>query len=187
MKTPSSSERKKLMLSISISKIVNQIVKHALLSNTERKEGEGLYLSFDCGLGHYTNSNSFSSRCGLHLVYHCLPGMTYVDVFSMVTNSPFAKVKDFDGSDFTHEVTHDSCWRDIEIFSSLYFGMAREINEKMKAAGLPEVAPGLMTDHSSFQLFDDNLWKWIPIKVKKDPAEHYRKTLEIHSVLKDHQ
>lgn len=163
------------MLSIRIDRIAYQIVEDILLGNG--RENEALYLNFDVRLSYYDNGRTYDQSRGLHLLYHVLPGMRYVNVFSGVTRSPFGKLSEV-RKELKHEVSHDSCWRDVRIFSDTYFEMANCINEERKKQGLSEVAPKDMSEHNSFR---QKLFEWVPVKVSKDPndSHNYRKLVKL--------
>lgn len=161
------------MLDIKISAVVAQIVRHELIHNA--KENEALYMHFDLGMGVYTNSESYTCRRGLHLLYHVNPGGTYISVFSAVTDSPFASIKDI--NEWKHEGTHDSGWRDIRVFSDVYFKMAEEINNELEADGEKTVAPKDMHEHNNFGLFRDELFRWVPVEIAK--VDSYEKTIRV--------
>lgn len=154
------------MLQFRLSSLVTRIVRHAMDRDGEHRMTHALYLNFDIRMSSYEDVGEFKSSCGLHLLYYCPPGMTYVSVFSAVTNSPFGKLKDV--TEWRHETTHDSCWRDVPIFSEVYFGMAQKINSDRVDDGLPEIAPKDMSEHNSFPLFSEELWKWVPVKISRE-------------------
>lgn len=165
------------MLQIKLDKVVNQVVTHEMRNGW--KANNALYFRFDLYMSHFVESQDYSQRCGLHLLYHVHPGSSSVDVFSSITDSPFAKINDI--KEWKHECSHDSCWRDVGIFSNIYFKMAKSINEAMAASNLEEIAPKDMFEHNSFGSFDF-LYKWVPVQIKKNPSDsygHYRKTIEL--------
>lgn len=106
------------MLTIGISRFAYQIVKQELAY--KGRLNEALYIHFDLGMGHYTERKSYTQRRGLHLLYYLRPEMSYITVFSSITASPFASIKEVPG--WKHECTHDSCWRDINVFSQTATG-----------------------------------------------------------------
>lgn len=164
------------MLQIKLERVVNQIVQSELLNKGGRQD-EALYLSFDLRMGYFSNNEPYHESRGLHLLYHVSPGGSYVDVFSAVTDSPFDKIKSV--KEWKHEVSHDSCWRDVSCFSNVYFEMAKGINKALRNNGHKEVAPVTMFEHSGFGLYSD-LYKWVPIRItRKDPSDYYPKKIEV--------
>lgn len=162
------------MLSMRIDSLVAGIVRQILIEGGG-KNGQALHFHFDCRMGYYAHVNdgseSYSAARGLHLLYYLPEGMTYVSVFSGITDSPFDKVSEVKG--WKHESTHDSCWRDdVKAFGQVYFGMAEEINAQLKQDGHPEVAPAAMSEHNSFRLMGP-VFDFIPVKVEKDPEDKY--------------
>lgn len=148
-----------------ISDVVAAIVKQELYGNG--RENEAIYFSFDVSMSHYTKTKHYKQRNGLHLLYQVNPGFTYINVFSAVTDSPFANIKTVE---WKHECTHDSCWRDVNIFGDVYFGMAAKINSMLKADGLNELAPQDMHEYN-INSFSKGLYRWIPVKISKDPND----------------
>jgi len=164
------------MLNIKIDSLVGQIVRQELVG--KGRKDEGLYLNFDCRLGNYVGTKTYSQSRGLHLVYHVNPGSSYVTVFSGVTDSPFASIKDV--SNWKHESSHDTCWRDIHVFSEIYFDMAQKINEARMSYGLEDIAPAAMHENNSFNGFD-KAFSWVKVSVTRDKNDinNYRKVLEL--------
>jgi hypothetical protein len=111
----------------------------------------------------------------LHLLYHVNPNGSYVNVFSRVDSSPFLKVnatKSVGAGDWQHECSHDSCWRNISVFSGLYFELAELINKALIADGFSAIAPKDMSEHNSSALFE-NLYNWVKVQLEKDPMDQY--------------
>ncbi len=164
------------MLSMKIESLVAALVRHELVG--KGRENEALYFNFDLRMGSYTDGESYNQSRGLHLLYQVNPGYSYITVFSGITPSPFDKIKDV--KEWKHECTHDSCWRDIQVFSQVYFEMAKQINEARVQDGLPEIAPAEMHEHNSFPLFNQT-YLWVPVRITKDPndAHNYRKLVEV--------
>ena len=170
------------MLNIRVQTMVAALVRQ-LLVDTGGKDGEALHLQLDLGMGYYKNdpmgARSYRARYGLHLLFHRKPGSGYVDTFSAITDSLFVKHTEI--AQWTHETSHDTCWRDIQVFSQLYFRMAVEINSAMSKDGFPEVAPAEMTEHNSFALFE-SMWRWLPAEVSYDSTDphHYRRIITLN-------
>lgn len=165
------------MLSMRIDSLVASLVRHELVG--KGREDEALYINFDLRLSSHTNEgDSYNQSRGLHLLYHVNPGYSYITVFSGITPSPFGKAKDVEK--WKHECTHDSCWRDIQVFSQLFFEMAKQINAERVEDGLPEIAPAHMHEHNSFPLFD-KMYDWKRVRITKDPndSNSYRKLVEL--------
>ena len=162
------------MLSMSIKILVAQLVNQELHKNKD--EGLAMHFSFDIGISDYDEGFQTSRRCGLHLVYWCLPGSSYITVFSGITESPFRQAKDV--HEWEHEMTHDSEWRQIGAINKMYFGMCRSINESRVAAGLETKAPILMAEHNNFSKLDV-VYQWLKVEVNMDPKDEagYRKAL----------
>lgn len=164
------------MLNMKIDCMVGQIVRQELRDSG--REDEGLYMNLDCRLSYYMPEGSYNESCGLHLIYQCNPGYASINVFSGVTDSPFASSKDVPS--WKHECSHDSCWRDIGVFSEVYFKMAEKINQALLKDGLEQVAPKDMHESNSFNGFD-KVFRWKKVKITKDPTDrnNYRKLLEL--------
>lgn len=168
------------MLEMKIETLVAAIVRQELRG--KGREGEALYFHFDLGMGYYTDDQSYKARKGLHLLYYLTPDSgSYITVFSAVTDSPFTKIGEI--KKWKHECTHDTCWRDIGVFSQVYFAMAEEINAMLKQDGLEEVAPKDMSEHNSFPIFNDLAYSWKKVRVSKDPncESSYRKMVEVNA------
>lgn len=166
------------MLSMRIDTLVAAMVRKLLIEDGGDGPDKALHIHFDLSMSqYYVGPNSYNQRCGLHLLYHCPYGGS-VTVFSAVTESPFTKIKEV--KEWVHEVTHDSCWRDIQVFSRIYFGMAEKINSALKADGFDAVAPKDMSEHNTFGLFIP-IFNWVPIKVTKDSEDTfgYRRLVEL--------
>lgn len=157
------------MFSLRFDQLVSTIVNQELVGKGRDKEV--LYINFDCRIAYYTNEKSYNQSRGLHLIYGCRPGYSYVDVFSGVTESPFGSIREVES--WKHETSHSSCWRDIKVFSSLYFEMAELINAERAKDGLKPVAPIKMSEHNSFRNHN-RLFDWVPAIVETDPLDEYR-------------
>jgi hypothetical protein len=163
------------MLKIDVRNVVHAIVEQELIR--KGREGEALYVNFDLRMSHHTNNKSYDQSRGLHLLYQVNPGYTYVSVFSAVTDSPFATIREVE--EWKHEVTHDSCWRDTNVFSQVYFDMAEKINAAMKADKRKPIAPKDM--HEWHNLGRAGLFQWVKVNITKDPNDdrNYRKLVEV--------
>lgn len=157
------------MLQIDLRRVVNQIVQHELYSLG--KEDLALYVNFDVRMSHYMpfSGKPYNQSRGLHLLYYVKPGHSYVTVFSGVTSSPFGSINDVVA--WKHECTHDSCWRDIDIFSTMYFEMAEKINLLLVENNFEEIPPKDMNEFSAFR--GNQLFNWIPVNVTKDSQDVY--------------
>lgn len=150
-----------------------------LLIEPKGREGEALHFHFDLRMHYgYGYGTTYIASRALHLLYHLSPGYTYVTVFSAVLPSPFDKI-DKVGT-WKHETSHDSCWRDIQVFSQTYFEMAKQINEDLMSGGHNEVAPVKMSEYNSFPTFGKP-FQWVPVEVTKDPTcdQSYRKLVKL--------
>lgn len=163
------------MFEMSLQTLVNAIVSQELIG--KGRENEGLIFSFDVSLCYYYETEvefkEFAAqRRGLHFLYQCNPGYTYINAFSAVTERPFdSPLK----ATWKHESSHDSCWRsDVRAFNRLYFNMTKEINQQLVAFGLPPAAPKDMTQHVFPGGMSRDLYSWIPCHITKDPADPHR-------------
>lgn len=168
------------MLEVKLESIVYTLVDRIYLSRDEftskaRDDNKALYLNFDVSLSYYENGKKAGVRKGLHLVYYA-PFGRYVTVFSAVTDSCFAKCTEV--KDWKHEITHDSCWRNLEIFSTLYFNSAKDINDQLEESGMKSVRP---VDMNQNVFINDELYRFINVEVSRDPADErgYRKILKV--------
>lgn len=164
------------MFSMKIESVVAALVKQELIG--KGRDDQALHFDFDLHLTHYDKDDSFSRRHGLHLLYHLNSGATYVSVFSAVTERFYTKVHEV--KNWKHEVSHDSCWRDIQVFSKLYFEMAKQINEDLVNHGRAVVAPKDMHQHNCFELFGQ-AYNWVNVKVTRDSTDNYgyRRLIEV--------
>lgn len=169
-----------MALSIEIESLVNNLVEQLLVKPGGNEKT--LHFGFKCEQAHYHSAQykgrSYYARGGLHLLYHRLPGYGYVNVFSAITSGLDVKIDKV--TDWKHESSHDSCWRNIGAFNEVYFGLAQQLNEKLEADGHETVAPMNMTQHNGPQLFGP-IFSWVNAKVTIDPADdrRYRKLVEI--------
>ena len=170
------------MLTINISDVAHQLVQQELVG--KGRENEALYFCFDLRMQFSEGGVRFWQSRGLHLLYHLRPDMASISVFSCVVVSPFAKIKDIvknglavGTNSWTHETTHDSCWRDIRVFTRTYFDMAQCINDVLRE----EVAPAAMNETNSFGVFNNKVFQWLPVKVSIDPNDgsNYRRIVEL--------
>jgi hypothetical protein len=166
------------MFNISLISVVNKIVEHELIGKGPPTllRQEALHFHLDLRMSYYGKNEVFDISRGLHLLYYVRPGYSYpISVFSAITSSPFTKAKEV--NEWKHEVTHDSCWRDIRTITELYFQMADQILTAMGEEG-KSLAPKDMHEHNGFALFGP-LYDWIPVEVKKDLTDpnNYRKTV----------
>jgi len=162
------------MLKIDVRNVVNALVEQELRG--KGRQDSALYIHLDLRMSHHTNNKSYDQSRGLHLLYYCLPQMSYITVFSGVTDSPFSKVREV--KEWKHACTHDSCWRDVNTFSQVYFDMAANINAMLKKEKKEEIAP---KDMHEWHNFHSGLYTWVPVKVTKDPTDdrNYRKLVEV--------
>lgn len=171
------------MLQIQVQNVVHAIVEQELRG--KGREDSALYIHLDLRMSHHTDDKSYDQSRGLHMLYYCLPHMNYISVFSSVTDSPFTGLRDV--KEWKHECSHDSCWRDVNTYSQVYFKMAEDINSEIKQDWekkhpgriAPQVAPKDMHEWHSFGR--SGLYMWVPVKVRKDPKDtnNYRKLVEV--------
>lgn len=170
------------MFEMRVSSVAEQIVTHHL--QAKGRENEAVYINFDVRLSYFRSVHSslqFNSSRGLHLLYHQCPGHATLSVFSAVTPSPFDRLKDI--AEWKHETSHDSCWRDVRLYTDTYFLMARQINAQIVEAGGAEVAPAEMNQYCSFAgIGRGNLFEWVPVEVTKDPNDNhkYRRIVKVN-------
>lgn len=164
------------MLQMNLSSLVDAIVRQELIGKRGVVVGKALYFNFDVRLSHSEERGSYHQSRGLHLLYHCKFG-TYIDVFSAVTENCFAQIKDV--GNWKHEVSHDSCWSNLHVFSEVYFSMAEKINGERSAKGLAKVAPRDMHQWNGFGR--QGLYQWVPVDVTKDLADvrGYKKKVQL--------
>ena len=157
------------MLEMRVSHVVEQVVRQFLLPTDGGRESEAIHFQFDIDLSYWGKKAEyeFNERAGLHLLYHRKPECAAVSVFSGLTESPFDRMKEV--KKWKHETSHDSCWRDINVFSQLYFGMADRINAKLEK----KVAPCEMRQFNNFAMFN-GLFQWVPCEVSYDPDDPHR-------------
>ena len=143
------------------------------------REGQALHLHFDLRLSDYSEEIDATKSAGLHLLYWARPKSDWITVFSGVTESPFDGLHKVQA--WTMEASHDSCWRDIKIVNSLYFGMAEELNQIRAQEGLAPKAPRDFSQFASFPLFEEDLYRWIPCEVNRDPGDSsgYRRVIKL--------
>lgn len=167
------------MLSMHISDTVNALVKQLLIDAGGNEKA--LHFSFDLQLSCYDYVNEGgptynSDRKSLHLLYYLAPKRSYVSVFSATLNNPFSSVNGI--TEWSHEITHDSEWRNIRAFVDTYFSMAQSVNDHLVKDGRTTVAPRTMTEHN-FTI--RNMFQWIPATVSLDPTcdRRYRKIITL--------
>lgn len=160
------------MLSMRIDSMLYNLVKQELVG--KGRKDEALHFHFDLRMA-YADFREFR---GLHMLYYLPPGMSYVTVFSAVTDDPFIKIGKV--QEWKHETTHDSCWRDVQTFSNVYFAMADEINKKLEKETGSSVAPCEMREHNSFRLFG-SAFDWVKVEVSRDPEDdrNYRRLVKL--------
>jgi hypothetical protein len=163
------------MLKIEADCIINDLVRNNLQGKGHRDAA--LYFHLDCSISSYEDSEKFSERMGLHLLYWCPPGISYISVFAAQMENPFHSRKEV--REWKHLITHDSCWAQTRFFSENYFAMAKLVNEQRVRAGLQEIAPRVMTQLNRFHR--ESIALWVPVMVGKDPNcdRNYRLTLTI--------
>lgn len=166
------------MLNIRMETIVGSLVRQLLIESGGNSE-RALHFHFDLWMSYHRDNRSYDARRGLHLLYYLPKNSSYVSVFSATFNSPRVKL-DVANGQFTHEISHDSEWRNLRLFSDTYFSMAEEINRKMNVDGFLSVAPVLMGEHNNSPVFG-NLFNWVTVKVEKDPDDdyNYRKIIKV--------
>lgn len=166
------------MLEMNLETLISGIVNQVLLETPykDRDIKKGLHFGFDVSLSSYVNGKEYNVRKGLHLVYYARTN--YVTVFSGVTEKFFTSPKEV--TEWKHEATHDSCWRDIVAFTNLYFDMAERVNEKRVIAGLKSVAPKNMEQNVFFMGFGRDVWNFIDVEIDYvDKSDSYSRKLTI--------
>lgn len=166
------------MLSMRIDSLIANLVRQEL-SDKDYSSDKALHFHLDLRMSYYQpDGKTYSDSCGLHLLYHSHKGYDSITVFSAVMGSPFARIKEV--KEWDHEVTHDSCWRDISVFSRIYFAMAANINSKLLEDGCNEVAPITMSECNNFSTFSD-AFNWVNVCITKDPNDsaNYRRLIKI--------
>jgi hypothetical protein len=176
------------MFEIRMSRVVQQIVSHHLIG--QGRKDEALYIDFDVRMADI--KQSIHTSRGIHLLYHQIPNSNSITVFSAVSPSPFDRLPPLRFRSFQspspwiptwkHEVSHDSCWTDVRIFSDTYFAMAEEINNERRKASLEEIAPIKMSQDCFFAGFGRHqMFQWLPVSVCMDPADenNYRRTVSV--------
>lgn len=158
------------MLNMNIENLVNSLVNQELVG--KGREHEAIHFQFDLSLNYYTNNKSYTERQGLHLLYHCKAHFRNITAFSALTESAFSNVKDI--KEWIFQGSHDSCWRNLGIFSNAYFGMAARLNAQLSQDGLKNIAPKDMDQHNIFPLFSNQVFDWIPVRVTKDETDPIR-------------
>ena len=161
------------MFSISLHQVVNDMVEHHLL-NEDGRDNEALHFHLDLRMSYYRANMDHAVSRGLHLLYHCPKGFRSVSVFSGVTSSPFARIKEVEK--WKHEGTHDSCWRQVQTISQLYFEMAEEVISHFDKS--LKLCANDLHEHNSFAMFGE-LFEWVPAEVKNDPEDrnNYRRVI----------
>ena len=148
------------MFSIDISRVVSSLVKQLM---KEKPEGKGLLLSFDVGLSDH--SQGLHYRRELNLLYNIYNSNgTYISAFSRT--GKMGEERDPKKYVWAHECTHDSCWRDLTVISNLYFEGAYLINGFRVKAGLEEMRPCDMSDHTRFNTFKP-AFEWVNVEQTK--------------------
>lgn len=163
------------MFAMPLDYLVASIVRSEFPSD---RVGQALHFHFDVRLSDYSEEVNTTQSAALHLLYHTHPMGSYISVFSGVERGrPFTSVKEI--KEWKHEVTHDSCWRDINAITQLYFDMAEELNALRVKAGYEAKAPRDFSPFVSFALFSDGLYSWIPVEVNRDPVDSYKRTVKL--------
>ncbi len=141
------------------------------------RENEALHFHFDLRMSYYEDHFDYHQRRALHLLYSLKPKHTYITVFGSI-QSEFIRPSAV--HNWKHEITHDSCWSDIRVFSEVYFAMAKQINADMVKDGLPEVAPIKMSESNGPSLFYP-LYDWVKVNIQADPNDdnRYRKIVTV--------
>lgn len=159
------------MLQLEVRSIINSLVRQEL-EGKSGNEHRALYFNLDLEMYDLEKSRR---RRGLHLLYHSLMG-TSVTVFSGITESSFASIQEI--QPWIFEISHDSCWRNAEVFQVLYFGLVSELNQHRKSLQKKTLAPVEFCQHTTFR---HPVFQWMPVKVSKDPtdSDNYRKIIQL--------
>lgn len=165
------------MLSISINTVVAGLVRQHL--QNQGREAEAMHFHFLLLLG----IGDYQVHQDLHLLYHQKPHAGTLSVFSAVKQK-YTPLRFMSGTDFKHEISHDSCWRDIQVFSKTYFAMAEEVNNFLGSTGRDHIAPNQMTSNVFLNLPHTHMYEWVPAQVSLDPNDstRYRRKIELPKV-----
>ena len=165
------------MFQMRLENVISAIVSHHLLESAWSGDDQALYLAFDLRL--YSDGERFQQSRGLHLLYHQREGHQTVSVFSAVSSSPFTKIEEI--KEWKHQVSHDSEWVRLSLFSSLYFEMAERINLYRIAENLEEIAAIEMIEYCSFAGIASPMLRWVRVSVSMDPEDssHYRRKVSL--------
>lgn len=157
------------MFEMRIDALVAAIVR-ATFRDGGRKD-QALHFHFDLRLSDYSEGIDATKSAGLHLLYYALPGHHTITVFSGVIENPFDGIQKVPA--WTHESSHDSCWRDIHATTSLYFEMAEGLNKIREQEGLEPKAPKDFSHFASFALFEEEICRWVAVEVNRDRSDPY--------------
>lgn len=165
------------MLNMHLENVTAMLVQQFLIE-PKGVENKAIHFHFNVRVDSFESNEQFGSSVGLHLLYHLKPRSTYVDVFSGATNRPFAKLNEVEG--WTHEASHDSGWRNLNVFSQIYFSLAGEVNDQRKSSELKEIAPKDMSQSAHLRI-SRKMFDWVDVEVKVDGADpmKYHRTLTI--------
>lgn len=160
------------MLTMNIEATVDAIVRNLLSTG---REDEGLHFAFQVRA---SDDKYHRASLRLHLVYHKREGHVSISVFSALVTDGHT-VFDLDASRWTHEVTHDSCWADINVCHRAVMQLTDSINAQREKDGFEPVAAidlEFFTRPYTFKLFE-----WLPVVVSRDPNDphRYRRTLQV--------
>lgn len=158
------------MFQMEVSRVINSLVDTLIGKDAgvSAPPGKGLLFQLELGLASHTKEGSFMFREHLHLLYNKKKGGSYISVFSHVGRVALdLRVRQYD---WKHEVTHDSCWRDLSLMNTLYFQLAEQVNEKRSEVGLEKIAPILMSNHTNFSLFQP-AFKWVDVEQTTLPGD----------------
>lgn len=162
------------MFEMRLDSLVQQIVKSHFPYKNPDFANKGLYVAFDVRMSDYDVDVTHSAF--IHLIYHAQPESNCITVFAGLSTQS-SSIKDV--KEWKHEITHDSCWRNINVFNSVYFYMAEKLNETRKEKGLSEKAPKDFHTFVDFPFVSDKLYDLIPIAIAKDPENHYKRILTL--------
>ena len=169
------------MLSLDLRHVVNSLVTHMMHEPGRDRATQALHIQFWLSMTYYPDRTRDHGPIAkehidgvsktLHLLYHRRPGSTYISAFSF--HEPGKRNTLLHSVPWIHEGTHDSGWRDIMVFSKLYFTMAEEVNRQLVDVGHPPVAPLMMSEHNSLVASRLEVFRWVNVEVQVDPHDEF--------------
>lgn len=142
------------------------------VGDTNRFVYPGIVFALDLHLAHYENNKEAEVR---QVAYIAMCGNTSVWWAIEPEGKRWMNYKSVKPEEWVNTSNHDSCWRTdgMKMLTDWYFKAAETINKKLDT----NVAPAMMSHHTSLGFCLANPWQFVSIEHAEDVSNGYRRKI----------